>query len=129
MTRMSFNTGMSSTEAKMTEKDLKFALKVIKSAKKLGVKSMKLGNIEFEFGSEQNTRVGQHTLKLSAKSKAQAEETKLSLVSGSIRDEVSTMHLEDPLGFETAMVENLFVENSGDYNIEKTEGSESSFVS
>ena len=107
----------------MNEKDLKFALKVMKSAKKLGVTSMKFGTLEFEFSPSQDTRVGQHTSKLSAKKVRENEkETALTLVSNELRDDLSTMHLEDPLGFERALVENLIVDgkDGGDI-IEKEE--------
>lgn len=107
----------------MNEKELKFAIKAVKAAKKLGVLSMKLGTLEFTLSPrDEGTRVGRATLKVSAKEKsATAKENQLKLLSDELKDDLSTMHLEDPLGFEQAQIENLIVDDDGGANIEKSE--------
>lgn len=105
----------------MIENELKLAIKAIKAAKKLGVVSMKLGSIEFELEPQDgSTRVRRTTSKASAKKIAENEkETKLQLELQEIKSDLSTMHVEDPLGFEQGIIENV-IGDGGD-SIEKLE--------
>lgn len=91
----------------MTEKELKFAIKVIKQARKLGVIKLKLGTLEFELQNQnEQPRVHRPTFKVSAKKIAELDEkNQLQMELNSAEDDLSTMHIEDPSGFEQAMVE------------------------
>lgn len=92
----------------MTEKELKMALKSIKAAKKLGVTYMKIGNIEFKLSNKSFPSASRIASKVSAKKLADNKlENENSNLSERIKDDVSTMHVEDPLGFERSMIENL----------------------
>lgn len=91
----------------MTEMKLKEVIKIIKTAKKLGVTKMKLGTLEFELQFEQqNTRASRPALKVSKKTIASLDEiNQLQLDLDGAQDDISTMHVEDPEKFEQAIVE------------------------
>lgn len=96
------------------------ALKIIKAAKKLGVRSMKIDNLEFEL-AENSTLASRPTLKVSKKEiKRVAEQNGAQLDFDSAKDDLSMMHVEDPLGFEQALIENELSEGN---NIEETHDS------
>jgi len=106
----------------MTVNELKDAIKVIKAAKKLGVISMKLGTLEFVLSNE--PRVSRSTLKVSAKTIAkQDEKNELQMKLGDSREALSTMHVEDPLGFEDALIQKVLSDDNGGDDIEETFGS------
>lgn len=85
--------------------ELKHAIKVIRAAKKLGVTSMKLGTLKFELG-DREPRVSRPTLKVSAKKCAEiAEKNQLQMDFSEVTEELSTMHVEDPVGFEQALID------------------------
>jgi hypothetical protein len=103
----------------MTEKELKFALKAVKAARKLGVISMKLGSLEFELDPSRDdgsTRVRRSTSKVTAKRMTEeSEDAQLSLEIGRIKSDLSTMHVEDPLGFERGLIENVIGDGGDDF--------------
>jgi hypothetical protein len=103
-----------------TDKDLKFAIKAIKAAKKLGVSKLKLGTLEFELRDLENPR-SRPTFKVSKKEVArQDRDGEEQLKFNAAMTELSTMHVEDPSGYERAIVEgDLVDDNSGD-DIEET---------
>jgi len=106
----------------MTENELKFAIKVIKQAKKLGVQSMKLGTLEFVFKNTETPRA-RPPLKVSKKQIALDEKNNTDqLQLNEALDELSTMHVEDPAAYERALVENdLFEDDIGGGTIEETQ--------
>jgi hypothetical protein len=104
----------------MTEKELKFALKVVKQAKKLGVSKLKFGTLEFELFDNESPRA-RPTFKVSKKEVAiQGVKAEEQMKFQAAMHELETMHVEDPMGFERAIVESdLIDDNSGD-NLEET---------
>lgn len=95
----------------MTETDIKLAIKVIRQAKKLGVKSMKLGTLEFELLEvEKKTPRPRPTLKVSKKviEQQQADDVEQFELTAAM-DELATMNVEDPVAFETAIIENELI--------------------
>ena len=103
----------------MTEEDLKLAIKAVKAAKKLGVRTFKLGTLEFEL--EEKTPRGRPALKVSRKEQDRLSDEQLSLFKAKkAQDELSTMHVSDPLGFERAIIENDLIDGiSSGEDIEK----------
>lgn len=93
----------------MTEEELKNLIKVIKAVKKLGVKSLKMGTLEFEIAtiSEQNElRADRPAFKPSKKKvEEKVEKDQLQLEMDTANDSLSTMHVEDPAAFEEAIVQ------------------------
>ena len=91
----------------MTEvsaKELKNTIKVIKAIKKLGVRKLKLGTLEFELA--ENTLAPNAAFKASTKKqKAEIDKQKVQLEFNSASDDLSVMHVEDPVGFERALIE------------------------
>lgn len=113
---------MTNKKELMTEKELKFLLKVIKSTQKLGVKCLKFGSIEFElYDSESPVTRVRPTFKATKKAIAESEEqSDAQMRFDEARDEIAVMHVEDPVGFEQALIEKeLDVDASGDM-IEET---------
>lgn len=109
----------------MTEFDLKTAIKVIKAAKKLGLKSMRLGTLEFEFSNEESPRT-RPTLKVSKKNIAKQElARKGQLEFSDAMRELETMHVEDPVGYERAIIENDLIDtdDSGEEEIAEVQHS------
>lgn len=89
----------------MTDSELKYAIKVVKAAKKLGVIRMKLGSLEFELGRDE-PRLRQVPLKISRKNIAAADErNRLQMDLNDANDDLSVMHVEDPSGFERALID------------------------
>ena len=107
-------------------KSIREAFKVIRTAKKLGVTKMKLGTLEFELNqSEQpNTRAPRPALKVSKKTIASLDEiNQLQLDLEGAKDDISTMHVEDPERFEQAIIEReLDGEMAGGEQVEETHG-------
>jgi hypothetical protein len=102
----------------MTDLELKFAIKAIKAAKKLGVSSMKLGTLEFEL--EKETPRTRPTLKVSKKDLKQQEETLKQVNFDAAMNELATMNVEDPAAFERAIVENDLIDKyDGGDNLEE----------
>jgi hypothetical protein len=112
----------------MTETKLKELIKVIKAVKKLGVIRLKLGTLEFELDKKDDIEPSVHrpTLKVSKKKIAEQDtHNQLQLRLDSMKEELSTMHVEDPSGFEASLVENDLIDDTnenaaGDY-IEETQ--------
>ena len=108
----------------MTETEFKMAIKVIKAAKKLGVKRLSLGTLEFELSDVALEPPRSRTaFKVSKKviSKQQSDDRE-QLVLTSALDDLATMNVDDPAAFENAIIENeLFDgEHIGD-GIEETQ--------
>lgn len=96
----------------LTDISIKDAMKVIRAAKKLGVTSMKLGTLEFELSDE--PRVSRPTLKVSAKKIAEQNiKNQLEMDFSEVKDELSTLHVEDPVGFEQALIDGQLDEFEG----------------
>lgn len=94
----------------MTKNELKDLIKVIKEMKKLGVKHLKMGTLEFEIATEQENieklRADRPAFKPSKKTVEEAnKKNALQLEMNTAQDDLSTMHVEDPLAFEQAIVE------------------------
>lgn len=103
----------------MTEMKLKEVIKIIKAAKKLGVISFKLGTLEFEL-SKDDLRVSRPTLKVSAKKIAeQTDRNEMQAQFSDFKDDLATMHVSDPAGFENAIVDRALDDDSGE-TIEET---------
>lgn len=107
-------------------KQVKKALKLIKDAKKLGVISMKLGTLEFSFAESEETLAPRGAFNPTKKNKAAAlaskEKAESQLEFDSAKDELGIMHVEDPAGFERAMVEND-LQDASEGNLEETHNS------
>jgi hypothetical protein len=105
----------------VTDVELKGAIKLIKAVKKLGVIRMKMGTLEFELS--ENFRADRPALKMSKEKIAKAEELhQLQMRFNEVNEDLSTMHVEDPSGFERAIVEQeLSGELSSGDNIEETQ--------
>ena len=102
----------------MTESELKFAIKVVKAAKKLGVTSMKLGTLEFVIDKESPRP--RPTLKVSKKDLKHQAETLKKFEFDAAMNELATMNVEDPAAFERAIVENdLIDKDDGGETIEE----------
>ncbi len=111
----------------MTEMNPKMALKFIKDAKKLGVTKGKLGTLEFELTDEttnQQTRAPRPAFKVSKKDIAAADQ-QVSVQSqyDDARDELSTLHVEDPAAFEQAMIDKELEDepSSGEISFEEAQ--------
>jgi hypothetical protein len=92
----------------MTETDFKLAIKVIKAAKKLGVKRLKLDTLEFELSDVAPVPPRPRTaLKVSKEQiiKQQTDDSEQLKLSGAL-DDLATMNVDDPAAFEAAIVEN-----------------------
>jgi hypothetical protein len=97
----------------MTDKELKFAIKVIKAAKKLGVTSMKLGTLEFVIDKE--TPRGRPTLKVSKKKLSELDKSnKDNAEYQAAMRELETMNVEDPASYEKAIIENDLIDDDTD---------------
>jgi hypothetical protein len=108
----------------MTEIKLKDAIKVIKAAKKLGVISMKLGTLEFELSNE--PRAARPALKVSKKEIAkQTDRADAQMQFDDAKEDLSVMHVEDPSGFERALIDQELEDDTsvGGEQIEETLGS------
>lgn len=87
------------------EGSVDFAIKLIKASRKLGVTKLKFGTLEFELDHEK-PRASGPALKASKKEiAAQEEKNQLQFNMNEAKDDLSTMHVEDPSGFERAIVE------------------------
>lgn len=97
--------------AKFSEKELKTTLKLIKAAKKLGVISMKIGQLEFVF-ENRNIETNQTLAPRRAFNPSKkeiikiAEQTKDQSEFDLVKDDLAVMHVEDPQAFEQALIEN-----------------------
>jgi len=101
----------------MIDIQLKDVVKTIKAVKKLGVIRMKLGTLEFELASEPS--VSRPTFKVSKKKINEIEaRNQLQINFDDAREELSVMHVEDPVGFEAALIQKEL--EDGD-DIEETE--------
>jgi uncharacterized protein YlxW (UPF0749 family) len=96
----------------MTEIELKSLIKVIKATKKLGVTKLKVGTLEFELKAsdenenEKQSRAYRPALKVSKKkAQEQDDRNQLQLNFNDAQQDLSTMHVEDPAGFERALIE------------------------
>jgi len=95
----------------------KVAFKIIKQAKKLGVISMKLDNLEFELAS---SSASGPTLKVSKKEIDESfDRNQAQFDFDTAKDDLSVMHVEDPFGFEQALIEKELDTDSED-KIEET---------
>lgn len=100
----------------MNEMKPKEALKFIKDCKKLGVTSGKFGNLEFEL-TPGVPRAPRPALKASKKQIAATEATSLAQSNfDQAKEQLSMMHVEDPVGFEQALIENELSEGSGEFS-------------
>lgn len=89
----------------MTDQELKQTIKLIKQVKKLGVISLKLGTLEFELDNSAHRPAS----KVSKKAIAKAHERNQAQADfDDAKDDISIMHVEDPSGFERALIENEF---------------------
>ena len=101
----------------MIEMDIKQAFKIIKAAKKLGVISMKIGTLEFELDPAQS----RPALKVSEKKiRASDEKNELQMKFNTSKEDLSVMHVEDPSGFEAALIEKELDDIDGGEHIEET---------
>jgi hypothetical protein len=93
----------------MTEEELKNLIKVIKAVKKLGVKSLKMGTLEFEIETNpENLRADRPVFKPSKKKvEAANKQNELQLEMDTANESLSTMHVEDPAAFEEAIVQQV----------------------
>ncbi len=115
----SLNSGIN-FRVQMTKAELKDAIKLIKIAKKLGVRSMKVDNLEFELAETTLAQSGP-ALKVSKREiKRVVEKNEAQMDFDSAKDDLSIMHVEDPLGFEQALIENELDTNREGNSIEET---------
>lgn len=94
-------------------KELKNALKVIKAAKKLGVISMKIGNLEFELAESINNLAPRRAFKSTKKSAEKIETDQLQLDFDSAKESIGIMHAEDPLAFEQSLADDELIGPDG----------------
>lgn len=87
----------------ITTKQLKNTIKVVKAMKKLGIKSMRIGTLEFSFADE---LARGPAFKRSSRQKIDAEKQRLQDLSDGANEDLSVMHVEDPKAFEDALIEN-----------------------
>jgi hypothetical protein len=100
----------------------KDALKIIKQAKKLGVISMKIGNLEFELADNTLAR-SRPALKVSKKEIVESDsKNQAQFDFETAKDELSVMHVEDPMGFERALIETELDTDGEGNNLEETYG-------
>ena len=94
---------------------------LIKIAQKCGVTKLKFGTLEVEFGNEENPARPRPALKVS-KAKIAVVEKQLALEQqfSDVKDQLSTMHVEDPAGFEAAIVSKQIEDNGGENILEET---------
>jgi hypothetical protein len=92
-------------EPEMTEMKWKDAIKVIKTAKKLGVTKLKFGTLEFEIENGEPC-APRNASKIPKKKIAEAEaQNAAQLAFDEAKLDLSVMHVEDPAGFEQALIE------------------------
>lgn len=101
-------------------KELRNMIKVVKTAKKLGVKSMKIGTLEFSFTEDSDTHAPRPAFKRSSKQVPDHEHQKIQDTFDSVKDDLSVMHVEDPRGFENALIENLLEDDAREGMLEET---------
>lgn len=93
--------------------NIKEVVKLIRAVKKLGVISMKLGTLEFVLNAE--TLAPRYALKVSKEEIDDVDlKNQYQLDFDSAKEELQTMHVEDPLGFERALSENDLEDGSLD---------------
>jgi hypothetical protein len=102
----------------MTDLSFKNLVKTIKIAKKLGVRSMKIGSLEFVLA---DTLARGDAYKIPKKKRDEVALKNLDQLDfESAKDDLSTMHVEDPVGFERALIENELKDDSRGGSIEET---------
>ena len=102
----------------MTKNELKDAIKVIKAVKKLGVTKMKFGTLEFEIGPIE-PRAVRPAFKVSEKEIEDMDaKNQLQWKFDEAKDDIASMHVEDPVGYERAIIEQELEDGEG--NIEET---------
>jgi hypothetical protein len=102
-------------------KDVKNFEKLAKSAKKLGVISVKLGNLEFSFAANFESLAPRPAFKASKKEQAEVDQRNVDqLEFDAVKDELAIMHVEDPHGFEQALIENQFEDDASEGKLEET---------
>lgn len=108
----------------MTELKTKDIITISSKLKKLGVSKFKFGTLEVEFiqTDENQTRAPRPALKVPKKVIAeQNERNKLQMELDQAKDDISVMHVEDPEGFEQAIIERELTETSGQPGGEQVE--------
>ncbi len=102
--------------------ELDFITKLIKESKKNGVKRLKMDKIEFEIDTDQaqNTRARPALNVSKEKIEEQDEKNSLQLEMNTATDDLSTLHVEDPVAYEQALIENAIKDQ--DENDTKTTG-------
>ena len=95
---------------------------LIKIAQKCGVTKLKFGTLEVEFESfEENPARPRPALKVSkAKIAVVEKQLRLEQQFSDVKDQLSTMHVEDPAGFEAAIVSKQIEDNGGEHILEET---------
>lgn len=83
-------------------KELACLLKFIKQVKKIGVISIKLGTLEFELDNSAHRPASKVSKKLIEK---QANQNQAQADFDEAKDDLAVMHVEDPGGFERALIE------------------------
>jgi hypothetical protein len=106
----------------MTEEqknELNFITKIIQTAKKNGVKRLKMDKIEFEIDQAQEITRARPALKVSKEKLEEIDEkNSLQLEFNQATDDLSTLHVEDPMAYEQALIENAIKDE--DNGAEKT---------
>lgn len=94
------------------------AISLIKVAQKYGVSKLKFGTLEIELDQvdlDENTRASRPALKVSKKEIVEQEKSaQLQMDFDLAKEQLATMHVEDPVGFEQAIIENELTSDGGE---------------
>lgn len=106
----------------MSEIPVNELCELIKVSQKCGVSKLKFGTLEVEFENfEEEPARPRPALKVSKKKiEAQTKQLALEQQFSDVKDELSTMHVEDPAGFEAAIVSRQIEDTVGGETFEET---------
>jgi hypothetical protein len=101
------------------------AIKLIVACRKNGVTRLKFGTLEIELDHNDETKIRTRASGPALKASkeeiiAQEERSQLQFQLNEAKDDLSTLHVEDPMAFEKAIVENELVDqDAGGDDIEE----------